>query len=524
MNIEVTNLSNAGRQAAAQQDWSTVHICAKGILSRVANEPEGHYLLGLVEKAAQHPKKAIAAFESVLGLDAERYDAAIELASQYSMGRRNGEAAAMLTQYEGALDNSPKYLDMAGTTYSEIGMPDKAWPLYQKACELQPEISLFKANLASCAVFVGEIDVARKAYKELLEKNPAHQRNHYQLARVERAKDSQHVEEMENVLRETNLSPDQNVFIHYALGKEYEDLQQWDKAFDNFKQAGDAVVGVANYDVGSDIAIIDKAIDVCNAEWLESESGPMAEDKTPLFIVGLPRTGTTLVERIVASHSQVQSIGETEFIQMIMRNESGVTGIEKMTPAMMEAVAGKDISRIRYSYLNLVRYRLGEQPIFIDKLPFNILYLGFIAKAWPDKPVVLMQRSPMDACFSMYKQVFTWAYKFSYSLESLGKYYAAYDRLCQHWRELLGDRLIEVQYEELVVDQEVQTRRVLDALGLDFEEACLDFEKNVAPSATASSVQVRQKMHSGSVDRWRCYETQLQPLREYLEAAGIVVN
>jgi len=308
------------------------------------------------------------------------------------------------------------------------------------------------------------------------------------------------------------------------LGKEYEDLQQWDKAFDNFKQAGDAVGVVANYDVGSDIAIIDKAIDVCNAEWLESESGPMAEDKTPLFIVGLPRTGTTLVERIVASHSQVQSIGETEFIQMIMRNESGVTGIEKMTPAMMEAVAGKDISRIRYSYLNLVRYRLGEQPIFIDKLPFNILYLGFIAKAWPDKPVILMQRSPMDACFSMYKQVFTWAYKFSYSLESLGKYYAAYDRLCQHWRELLGDRLIEVQYEELVVDQEVQTRRVLDALGLDFEEACLNFEKNVAPSATASSVQVRQKMHTGSVGRWRRYERQLQPLREQLESAGIVVD
>lgn len=524
MNIEVANLSNAGRQAAAQQDWSTVHICANGILSRVANEPEGHFLIGLVEKAAGHPKKAIAAFETVLGLDTNRYDAAIELASQYSMGRRNGEVAAMLAQYEGALDNSPKYLDMAGTTYSEIGMPDKAWPLYQKACELQPEISLFKANLASCAVIVGEIDMARKAYKELLEKNPAHQRNHYQLARVERAKNSQHVEEMENVLWETNLSPDRNVFIHYALGKEYEDLQQWDKAFDNFKRAGDAVVSVANYDVSSDIAIIDKAIDVCNAEWLDSESGPMAEDKTPLFIVGLPRTGTTLVERIVASHSQVQSVGETEFIQMIMRNESGVTGIEKMTPVIMEMVASKDISRIRYSYLNLVRYRLGEQPIFIDKLPFNILYLGFIAKAWPDKPVILMQRNPMDTCFSMYKQVFTWAYKFSYSLESLGKYYAAYDRLCQHWRELLGDRLIEVQYEELVADQEVQTRRVLDALGLDFEEACLNFEENVAPSATASSVQVRQKMHTGSVDRWRCYEAQLQPLREYLEAAGIVVD
>ena len=130
----------------------------------------------------------------------------------------------------------------------------------------------------------------------------------------------------------------------------------------------------------------------------------------------------------------------------------------------------------------------------------------------------------MDSCFSMYKQVFTWAYKYSYSLETLGRYYVAYDRLCRHWRELLGDRLVEVQYEELVADQEAQTRRLLDALGLEFEEACLNFEKNVAPSATASSVQVRQKMHTGSVGRWRRYEKQLQPFREHLEAAGIVVD
>jgi len=130
----------------------------------------------------------------------------------------------------------------------------------------------------------------------------------------------------------------------------------------------------------------------------------------------------------------------------------------------------------------------------------------------------------MDACFSMYKQVFTWAYKFSYDLDSLGKYYIAYERLCQHWRETLGDRLVEIQYEELVSDQEGQTRHLLDGLGLEFEEACLNFEKNVAPTATASSVQVRQKVHTGSVGRWRRYEKQLEPLRRLLDAAGIPVD
>jgi hypothetical protein len=241
-------------------------------------------------------------------------------------------------------------------------------------------------------------------------------------------------------------------------------------------------------------------------------------------VVGLPRTGTTLTERIIASHSKVVSVGETEFVQMVMRRDSGVAGTDKMNPAMIEAIAKKDASIISDGYLNTACYRLGDEPIFVDKLPFNVLYLGFIAKAWPDKPIVLQKRNPMDTCFSMFKQVFTWAYKYSYSLESLGEYYIAYERLCRHWRETLGDRLVEVQYEDMVSDQEVQTRRLLDALGLEFEDACLNFEKNVAPSATASSVQVRQKVHTSSVGRWRRYEEQLQPLLKRLESAGIAVN
>ena len=524
MNTEIENLSNAGRQAMGQQDWATVHLCANGILRRDKNEPEGHFFLGIIEKASEHPRRAIDAFEKVLTLDANRYDAAIELASQYSMGRRNAEVAALLGRYEGFLDNSPKYLDMAGTVYTEIGLPEKAWPLYKNASKLQPEIALFKANLASCAVFIGEIEIAREAYRELLELNPSHQRNHYQLARVDRAKDEKHVEQMEVLLRETAMPPEKNIFLYYALGKEYEDLQEWDKAFEYFKRAGDAVTSIANYDIADDIAIIDTVIKTCNSDWLQQGPTPPVQDKTPLFVVGLPRTGTTLTERIIASHSKVVSVGETEFVQMVMRGSSGVPGLEKMTPAMIEAMAKKEAAIISEKYLSTVRYRLGDEPIFVDKLPFNVLYLGFIAKAWPDKPIVLQKRNPMDTCFSMYKQVFTWAYKYSYNLESLGEYYIAYERLCRHWRETLGDRLVEVQYEDMVSDQEVQTRRLLDELGLEFEEACLNFEKNVAPSATASSVQVRQKVHGSSVERWRRYEEQLQSLRKHLESAGIAVD
>jgi thioredoxin-like negative regulator of GroEL len=527
MSPSIAEIAGYARRAVQAQDWPAVARSANEILRHEADSAEGHFLWGLVERVQQHPQKAIQAFERALEIDPGRYDAAVELANQFSFARRNADAAGLLARYEGKLSNSPMYLDLAGTIYTEIGMPQKAWPLFEKAVELQPGVDLFRANLASCAVFLGKIEEAAESFRMLLERFPNHQRNHWQLSRLEKAKDDSHVREMQDVLERTKLPPDQNVYLYYAIGKELEDLGRWDEAFDSYRQAGDAVCSAAKYDIGTDLAIIDKVMGVCDADWLADTAGDTVSaelDKTPIFIVGLPRTGTTLTERIIASHSRVESLGETQFLQMVLRRESGVESVEKMTPEMIEAVAKTDMGKIAEGYMEAAMYRMGEEPMFIDKLPFNFLYLGFIARAWPDARIVSLVRNPMDSCFSMYKQVFTWAYKFSYNLETLGQYYVAYDRLQQHWRTVLGDRLIEVSYEDLVADHENQTRAMLDRLGLDFEEACLDFDKNAAPSTTASSVQVREKVHTSSVQRWKHFEQQLQPVRDILEKAGIVVE
>ena len=522
---EISQIAAAGRRAVQVQDWATVAACANEIVRRDGNSAEGHFLGGLVERVQKHPRKAIEAFQRVLELDPERYDAAIELANQYSIARRNADVADLLARYEDKLGNSPMYLDLSGTIYTEIGMPEKAWPLFEKAVELQPGVDLFLANLANCAVFLGKIDRATEIFSRLLERFPDHQRNHWQLGRLHKARDDTHIRQMQEILERKKLPPDHNIYLYYAIGKELEDLERWDEAFEYYRKAGDAACSVAEYDVNTDIAIIDKIIEVCDREWLEAtrveESGAA---QTPIFIIGLPRTGTTLTERIVSSHSEVSSLGETQFLQMVLRRESAVESIENMSPAMIESVAQKPMETISRGYMEAAGYRLGDTPFFIDKLPFNFLYAGFIASAWPDARIVSLVRNPMDSCFSMYKQVFTWAYKFSYSLDFLGPYFVAYHRLCQHWRETLGDRYIEVVYEDLVADQENQTRQLLDRLGLDFEEACLHFDRNKAPTATASNVQVREKAHTRSVQRWKRFEEQLEPLRRHLEAAGIAVE
>jgi tetratricopeptide (TPR) repeat protein len=526
MENDIARISSMAREAVQRKDWSTVGARAGEILRIAPAAPEGHFLDGLCHKAANRPLKALAAFERALELDHGRYDAAIELAGQYSVARRNAEAASLLGRYGDQLGNSPRYLDMAATIYTEIGLPERAWPLYCKANELQPGIDLFQGNLAACGVYLGKIDEAKTIYQQLLQRFPAHQRNHYQLSRLGRATDTRHVEQMKALLRQLNQSPEKNVFMYYAIAKELEDLEQWDEAFAYYQRAGDAITRVANYDLAQDLALIDKIIEVCDADWLEA-GAPIAGatgGHVPMFITGLPRTGTTLVERILGSHSKVESLGETQFLQMVLRRESGVETVEAVNPEIIEGAARQDIGKIARGYLDAVGYRLGDRPIFIDKLPYNFLFLGFIAKAWPEARIIHLRRNPMDACFAMYKQVFTWAYKFSYSLENLGHYYVAHQRLLDHWRGLLGERLVEVEYEALVADQEGQTRQLLARVGLDFEDACLRFDRNETASTTASSVQVREKIHGRSVRRWTHFRKQLQPLQRILERAGIEIE
>ncbi len=514
--------SQMARRAAQAKDWPQVRALARDILQRNRDSAEGYFLLGLAEQAGNRREQAIKAFSRSMTLDADRYDAAIELAGQHMRASRHGEAVRLVGLYTDAMSNSPRYLDMAGTICTNAGQPEVAWPLFERANELQPGVESLMANLAACSVFVGKIEEAKATYRELLEKHPAHQRNHYELSRLGTATDSSHVDEMLAVLESTQLSPEKNVYLYYALGKELEDLQRWNEAFDYYKRAGDAAASVANYDVEVDVGLIEKVIEVCSAEWLSDlGAAPQQSAKTPIFIVGLPRTGTTLVERILSSHSMIESASESYFIQIALKQISRVETTDAMNAEIIAAAATKDISRVTKFYGDAIEYRFGEKPFFIEKFPENFLYLGFIAKAFPDARIIHVNRNPMDTCFAMYKQSF---FRYAYLLDDLGPYYAAYCRLQTHWQTVLGERLIELRYEDLVNDLEGETRGLLEAVGLDFETACLSFEENRSASNTASTVQIREKIHTRSVNRWQRYEKQLESLKRYLETAGIRVT
>ncbi|HEX5789215.1 MAG TPA: tetratricopeptide repeat protein, partial [Woeseiaceae bacterium] len=265
---QLEQLSETARGAVYRRDWPTVAACSRAILGKDGDSPEGHFLAGLSAKAAGRHGDAAAHFERALAQDGARYDAAIELANEYVGQHRHAEAAALVRRCGERLSGSPAYLHMAGTVLASAGLPEDAWPLFARAHALQPGVDLFRSSLATCSIFLGRIDEARAHYLALLERLPDHQRYHYQLSRLGRATDARHVEAMEQVLARTRRLPKDNVFLYYALGKELEDLERWDEAFDWFRRAGDAVTAVAEYDVGEDVDLIDTIVSTCSASWV----------------------------------------------------------------------------------------------------------------------------------------------------------------------------------------------------------------------------------------------------------------
>lgn len=521
--MTIDQLSNIARAAVQKQDWRSAADAAARILHVDPGSAEGHFLSGLVAKRATRAESAEQSFKRALEQDNSRYDAAIELADLYVRSLRHTAAVETLKKYESMLSNSPMYLHMAAAAYSRLDLHDLAWPLYRKACGLQPEIEQFTAGLAACSVYVGKISEARHLYKSLLERRPQHQRYHYQLSQIQTARDAKHLEQMKSIVSSNGLPPSKNIFLYYAIGKELEDLEAWEDAFYYYELAGNAVKDVSPYDMQSDLDLVDTVIDTCNLQWIhapEAKSLPHVTSPIPVFVVGLPRTGTTLTERILSSHPEVSSVGETFFIPLAIRQQSGIETTDTMSPAIIRSAAPQPAADLADRYRSMVGYKLGSERLFVEKLPENYLYLGFIARAFPQARMIHLRRHPMDACFAMFKQSF---FRYAYTLDDVGRYYVAYEKLMQHWRAMLGDRLIDVHYEDLVNNPEAQTRSLLQWLGLEFDEACLSFEENAAPSATASAVQVREKIHTRSVDRWRYFERQLEPLKSYLRSNGIEI-
>jgi Sulfotransferase family len=333
------------------------------------------------------------------------------------------------------------------------------------------------------------------------------------------------VRQLQELLHST-IAPAGRTQLHYALAKELEDLGEYEDSFRNLKSGADTRRKYMQYSIATDLLIIAAIRAAYSKEMFDGHIQGCA-DPAPIFIIGMPRTGTTLVQRILGSHSGVYSAGELSTFSLELTRLARETLAPSPRPAagsrtyFVAQTVQLDFRALGEAYINKTRPMRDASPRFIDKLPFNYLYAGLIHLALPHAKIINLQRHPMDTCYAVYKQLFKDAYPFSYDLNELGAYYIAYQGLMQHWNEVMPGVMHTLRYEAVVADVEGEARRLLHYCGLPWEDQCLRFYEDTQASTTASALQVRQPVYASSLGKWRHYERQLEPLRIQLESAGI---
>ncbi len=371
-------------------------------------------------------------------------------------------------------------------------------------------------NWAAALTAIGRLEDAERTYDRIIALAPQDADAWYNRATLRRQTPAgNHVAAIEAQLAATERGDARQVALEYALARELEDLGEYARAFAALRRGADARRQRLSYRVTADTGAMEAIARSFNAAWWANRR-PGLPDERAVFIVGLPRSGTTLVDRIVSSHSAVASRGEsTDLATAVTRCAAGARGKEEL----IRQAALIDPARLGAEYCRTLPDN-GARRI-IDKTPLNFLYLGLIRAALPSATFIHVRRAPLDVCYAMYKTLFRMAYPFSYSLDDLAQYYIAYDGLMEHWRSTLKGALLEVAYEELIASQETVSRRLIAHCGLEWEPGVLEFERNSAPTLTASAAQVRQPIYNSSVGLWRRYTVELVPLRSQLAAAGI---
>jgi len=484
------------------------------------SNPESNDALLLLGKARQMQGRfedMLELVETALKREPRNTGLQLQFAGACQFCGHHDRALAELAIVEQTARNNPGLLQNVGQLYVNAGKFKEAHRCFLRAIELDDDNPQFLNNLASSFIHMGDMQQAEDAYSSVIRLAPNHYEAWYNRSTLRKQTASKnHIRKLEKELKKLAPNEAGETELCYALAKEYEDLGKDTRSFYFLKRGADSYRRKMEYDVQLDVALMKRIAELFDRDYAENaKSAP--ERRGPIFVLGLPRSGTTLVDRILSSHSQVESLGEiTDLAQTLNRVSQSADRQE-----LLETSISIDPDRLGQNYLRSVASYGANTPYFIDKTPTNFLYIGLIAKALPGASIVHLKRHPVDSCLAMYRTLFRAGYPFSYDLDDLAEYYIAYDALMKHWQTIFPGLVLDVSYEGLVDNQEPVSRTIIDHCGLDWEPACLNFHRNKAPVATASAVQVREPMYRDALARWRRFEPQLAPLIERLKEAGI---
>ena len=498
--------------------------CCMAVLKQQPKNEQAHFLVGLIGLASNDREKAILAFSAVTDLNPGHVAAWAHLAKcQAQCGNINLADQALANAVKHENGDIAQVQEVIALSYSMLGEHQTANQWFKKAAAKAPQNPSINVNLASSQMYLGETELAKFQLDKVLQVAPNNGQAHWLLSGLTKASNTDHLAQIENILTSNSIPTQAEAFLCYGAGKECEDLGNWEQAFDYFRRGANARRKLVNFDNSQEEDTFNTLKNTYTKEWLATKSEYCGTD-APIFIVGQPRTGTTLVERIITSHSQVHSAGELLQFEITARRQSDYDGSERFSASLFESAARLNGKNLGDEYMISTRQFRGETPYFVDKLPYNYQFLPLILAALPNAKIIHLVRDPMDVCFSVYKQLFADAYPHSYDLEEMARHFVRYYRLMDIWRQRFPGRFLDVRYEEVVADVETESRRIINYLQLPWEDACANFHQQETAVTTASAVQVRQPAHTGSIGRWRRYEKQLQLVWDILVRENIVTN
>jgi tetratricopeptide (TPR) repeat protein len=438
--------------------------------------------------------------------------------------RRRSEAFVAADRAVEISPPDPDLLEAVAAIYLQTNDPRRAQPLLYRALELNPNNPTVLYRAALSHFYLNEIEQSDALLARVLEIAPGNGYAWHIRSQLVTAKsDANHISELRTALARPRAREIDTMLVAFALAKELEDVGEFAQSFETLQQANRIKRGMLTYDVQNDVRTMQNVMTHYSAEALQSLRGG---DETPgaIFVVGMPRTGTTLVERMLGNHSQVTSVGEAvdwpEEMTAAARAAHARLGLTDTN--LLRASLQMDFGEAGRRYLAAVRDLAGGPRYTIDKLPFNFRYCGLIHKALPRASIIHLTRDPMDTCYAVFKTLFINAYHFSYQLDELAEYFVAYRRMMDHWHAVMPGVILDVRYEDLVADPQGQCERLVAHCGLPWEDQVLDFHRSTKAATTASAVQVRKPIYQSSVQKWRNYARELQPVLRRLQEAGLV--
>ena len=402
-----------------------------------------------------------------------------------------------------------------GTVLTKLANYEEGRDAYLKALEFKPDSPRVHLSLGHVYKTMGEIDNSIDSYKNTILQNNLSGEAYWSLANLKTYSFSENeIKDMEDTLK-GDMSDIERSQMHFALGKAYEVKKDFDKSFKNYYEGNKVKKGLIKYSSDDTTDNTKRILNFFNKENIQKLAKSLTGDRDPIFVLGMPRSGSTLVDQIISSHSKVDGTQELPNIIKIAAELN--TNNQNNYPGVLKELDESKLSNLGKDYISETAWARDSAPFFIDKMPNNFIHIGLIKTILPNAKIIDTRRDPMDTCFSCFKQFFARGQLFTYSLEDLGNYYTDYIRAMNHWHNVYGKDIYTVHYDNVINETEETIRELIDYCELPFENECLEFYNSSRPVKTPSAEQVRQPIYKSGLNYWKNYEKHLLPLKKIID-------